>query len=72
MSDNCACQADLPIAYMVSPPTSWETATDSAYLNLTILYPANVNLNNDQKELMLWNFNLGHFHLEWVQKLFHV
>jgi GAG-pre-integrase domain len=72
MSDNCACWADLPIAYVVSPPTLKETAADSAYLNLTILDPANVNLTNAQKELMLWHFKLGHFHLEWVQKLFRV
>ena len=69
---DCRCRADLPIAYVVSPPTEGETATDQAYLTLSVLDPANSNLTNAQKELMLWHFKLGHFHLEWVQRLFRI
>ena len=58
---------------MVSPLTTGETAADNAYLTLSVLDPANSNLTNTQKELMLlWHFKLGNFHLEWVQQLFHV
>jgi hypothetical protein len=65
-------RSDLPIAFIVSSPTERESVHDHAYLELSILDTDNVNLAVTQKELMLWHFRLGHFHLEWIQKLFRV
>jgi hypothetical protein len=49
-----------------------ERELDSAYLGLNILDPDNNNLTLSQKELLQWHFRLGHFHMEWIQKLFRV
>lgn len=72
MWDGSSNRPDLPIAYVASPQTAEERAHDDAYQALNVLDPVNANLNLAQKELMLWHFRLGHFHLEWVQKLFRV
>ena len=48
--------SDLPIAYIVQPPTDRENEYDKAYLQLNVLDPENVNLTLAQKDLMLWHF----------------
>jgi hypothetical protein len=65
-------QPDLPIAYVISPLTTEQREHDTAYLGLNVLDPDNLNLTLGQKELLQWHFRLGHFHMEWIQKLFRV
>ena len=72
MWDDTTFRSELPVAFVVPRTTDFERAHDQAYLGLNVLDPENVNLSNAQKELMLWHFKLGHFHLEWIQKLFRV
>jgi hypothetical protein len=72
MWDDSGTKPDLPIDYLVLPLKAEECERDTAYLGLNVLDPGNENLTVCQRELMLWHFKLGHFHLEWVQKLFRV
>jgi hypothetical protein len=63
----------LPIAYTILPTQGVVSTLDHAYLGLNVVDSDNVNLTLAQKELvMLWHFKLGHFHLEWIQKLFRI
>ena len=72
MWDDSTGRSSLPVAYIVPPPTDLETKVDEAYSALSVLDDANINLTLAQKELMLWHFKLGHFHLEWIQRLMRV
>jgi hypothetical protein len=60
---------ELPVAYPVSPPSNQDMLLDQSFFNLNVLAESNINLSLGQKELMLWHFRLGHFHLEWIQRL---
>jgi hypothetical protein len=65
MWDDSSPLPNLPLAYLVSPPTSEDLQGDTAFMGLNVLDPANVNLSPAQKELIMWHFKLGHFHLEY-------
>jgi hypothetical protein len=65
-------KADLPIAYTAPKPTTLEKESDDMFARLNVLDPGNANVTSSQKELLLWHFKLGHFHLAWIQNLFRV
>ena len=63
---------DLPIAYPVPSPTEYANFMDKTYLNFNVLDVDNKNLTIGQQELLQWHFQLGHFNMEWIQRLLRV
>ncbi len=59
----------LPIANIVKLPPTLQ-ASDRGYFN--VLGSDNINLTAAQKELLQWQFWLGHFNLRWIQRLMRV
>ena len=53
----------LPIAYLTK---AHDARKERVY---NVLGPDNSNLTAAQKELLGWHFKLGHFHLQWIQRL---